>query len=53
MDYNIFELCDLFVDSVDVVDFIFVSYGGCYFFGGEVIMIKCFEDRGLIDRVLV
>ena len=46
MDYNTSELCDLFADSVDVVDPMFVSYGG------EVTTIKCFEDRGLIDRVL-
>ncbi len=52
MDYNTSELCDLFADSVDVVDPIFVSYGGRYSFGGEITTIKCYEDRGLIDRVL-
>ena len=52
MDYNTSELCDLFADSVDVVDPMFVSYGGRYSFGGEITTIKCFEDRGLIDRVL-
>lgn len=52
MDYNTSELCDLFADSVDVVDPIFASYGGRYSFGGEITTIKCYEDRGLIDRVL-
>ncbi|MCU7554720.1 ribonuclease E activity regulator RraA [Alteromonas sp. ASW11-19] len=52
MDYNTSELCDLFTDSVDVVDPIFVSYGGRLSFGGEITTVKCFEDRGLIDRVL-
>lgn len=52
MDYNTSELCDLFADSVDVVDPIFDSYGGRFSFGGEITTIKCFEDRGLIDRVL-
>lgn len=52
MDYNTSELCDLFTDSVDVVDPIFVSYGGRDSFGGEISTVKCFEDRGLIDRVL-
>ena len=52
MDYNTSELCDLFADSVDVVDPIFASFGGRYSFGGEITTIKCFEDRGLIDRVL-
>ena len=52
MEYNTSELCDLFADSVDVVDPIFASFGGRYSFGGEITTIKCFEDRGLIDRVL-
>lgn len=52
MDYNTSELCDLFLDSVDVVDPIFVSFGGRYSFGGEIVTIKCYEDRGLIERVL-
>jgi regulator of ribonuclease activity A len=51
MEYNTSELCDLFADSVDVVDPIFASFGGRYSFGGEITTIKCFEDRGLIDRV--
>ena len=52
MEYNTSELCDLFADSVDVVDPIFVSYGGRDSFGGEITTIKCYEDRGLVDRVL-
>jgi regulator of ribonuclease activity A len=52
MDYNTSELCDLFTDSVDVVDPIFTSYGGRYSFGGEITTVKCYEDRGLIDRIL-
>ena len=52
MEYNTSELCDLFADSVGVVDPIFASFGGRYSFGGEITTIKCFEDRGLIDRVL-
>ena len=52
MEYNTSALCDLFADSVDVVDPIFASFGGRYSFGGEITTVKCFEDRGLIDRVL-
>lgn len=52
MNYNTSELCDLFADNVDVVEPIFVSYGGRLSFGGEITTIKCYEDRGLIDRVL-
>ncbi len=44
MEYNTSELCDLFADSVDVVDPIFASFGGRYSFGGEITTIKCFEE---------
>lgn len=52
MNYNTSELCDLFADSVDVLEPIFNSYGGQLSFGGEITTIKCYEDRGLIDRLL-
>ena len=52
MDYNTSELCDLFADSVDVVEPMFISYGGRSSYGGEVSTVKCFEDKGLIDKLL-
>ncbi|MBF7073650.1 ribonuclease E activity regulator RraA [Glaciecola sp. MH2013] len=52
MDYNTSEICDLFADSVDVVNPIFTNFGGRYSYAGEVSTIKCFEDKGLIDKVL-
>lgn len=52
MDYNTSELCDLFADNVDVVDPMFISFGGRPSYGGEVSTVKCFEDKGLIDKVL-
>lgn len=52
MVYNTSELCDLFADSVDVVEPLFESYGGLSSFGGEITTIKCYEDKGLIERVL-
>lgn len=52
MDINTSELCDLYADSIDVVDPIFTSYGGAFSYAGEVTTIKCFEDRGLVDKVL-
>ena len=52
MEYNTSELCDLFADSVDVVDPIFISYGGRASYGGEISTIKCHEDKGLIEKVL-
>lgn len=52
MEYNTSELCDIFADSIDVLDPIFISFGGRSSFGGEVTTIKCFEDKGLIDQVV-
>lgn len=52
MEYNTSELCDIFADSVDVVEPIFNVYGGRRSFGGTVTTIKCYEDRGLIDKVV-
>lgn len=52
MEYNTSELCDLFADSIDVLDPIFISFGGRTSFGGEVTTVKCFEDKGLIDKVV-
>ena len=52
MEYITSELCDLFADSVDVLEPIFVSFGGRLSFGGEVTTVKCYEDKGLIDRVV-
>lgn len=52
MEYNTSELCDLFADNIDVLDPIFISYGGKTSYGGEVTTIKCYEDKGLIDNVL-
>lgn len=52
MEYNTSELCDLFADSVDVVEPMFISYGGRTSCGGEISTIKCHEDKGLIDKAL-
>ncbi|WP_133469780.1 ribonuclease E activity regulator RraA [Paraglaciecola marina] len=52
MDYNTSTLCDIFADSVDVVEPMFISFGGRPSYGGEITTIKCFEDKGLIDKTL-
>ncbi|MCC5853395.1 MAG: ribonuclease E activity regulator RraA [Alkalimonas sp.] len=52
MEYNTSELCDLYADSIDVVEPIFSNYGGRRSFGGQVRTIKCFEDNGVIRQVL-
>lgn len=52
MQYNTSELCDIYADTVDVVEPIFSNYGGRHSFGGEVSTVKCFEACGLIKEAL-
>lgn len=52
MDFNTSEICDMFADSIDVVDPLFTQYGARVVYCGEVTTVKCFEDRGLVDKVL-
>jgi regulator of ribonuclease activity A len=52
MDYNTSTLCDVFADSVDVVEPMFVSFGGRASYGGEITTIKCFEDKRIILKTL-
>jgi len=53
MQYNTSELCDIYANQVDVVEPIFVSFGGRSSFGGMVSTIKCFEDNQLIRETLL
>ena len=42
----------MYADSVDVVDPVLSNYGARSNYCGEVTTLKCFEDRGLVDKVL-
>ena len=53
MEYNTSELCDIYTNQVDVVEPMFVSFGGRSSFGGIISTIKCFEDNQLIREVLL
>ena len=52
MEFNTSELCDFFADSVDVVDPIFLQYGGKSAFYGQISTVKCFEDKALVIKAL-
>ena len=52
MHYNTSELCDIYLDSVDVVEPMFANFGGRSSFGGEVTTIKCHEENGLLRETL-
>lgn len=47
MKYDIFEFCDIYQEDVNVVELLFFNFGGWLLFGGQIIMVKCFEDNGL------
>ena len=40
------ELCDIYLDQVDVVEPIFSSFGGLSSFHGKITTVKCFENNG-------
>ncbi|MFW8591832.1 ribonuclease E activity regulator RraA [Glaciecola sp. 2405UD65-10] len=52
MECNTSELCDMFAENIDVVDPVFSSFGARLSYSGEVTTVKCFEDRGLVDKIL-
>ncbi|SMY37139.1 ribonuclease E activity regulator RraA [Photobacterium andalusiense] len=52
MEYNTSELCDIYLDQVDVVEPMFSSYGGRNSFSGQITTVKCFEYNGVIHDVL-
>ncbi|MFQ1049186.1 ribonuclease E activity regulator RraA [Avibacterium paragallinarum] len=45
-------LCDIYLDQVDVVEPIFSNFGGLTSFHGKVTTVKCFENNGLIAKIL-
>ena len=52
MEYNTSEICDIYLDQVDVVEPIFNSYGGRDSFAGIITTVKCFEDNQVLYNVL-
>jgi len=52
MEYNTSELCDIYTDMIDVVEPMFMNFGGKSSFGGQITTIKCFESLGLIAETV-
>ncbi|HEY8568031.1 ribonuclease E activity regulator RraA [Microbulbifer sp.] len=42
------DLCDEFPELVQVLEPMFINYGGREQFGGQIVTIKCFEDNSLV-----
>ncbi|WP_462150597.1 ribonuclease E activity regulator RraA [Pseudoalteromonas xiamenensis] len=52
MDYSTSDLCDHFVDVVDVLEPMFVNFGGRAAFSGRIKTVKCFENNEMIREIL-
>ncbi|MEI6896739.1 MAG: ribonuclease E activity regulator RraA [Psychromonas sp.] len=52
MNYNTSLLCDIYAETIDVVEPLLTNFGGRSSFAGEVVTIKCFESVGLIYKAL-
>ncbi|MBE0366588.1 ribonuclease E activity regulator RraA [Pseudoalteromonas sp. MMG013] len=52
MDYSTSDLCDHFADVVDVLEPMFINFGGQTAFCGRIKTIKCFENNELIRSTL-
>ncbi|MBC9131576.1 ribonuclease E activity regulator RraA [Frischella sp. Ac48] len=52
MDFDTSILCDYYPEDVNVVEPLFTNFGGVLSFSGQVVTVKCFEDKGLLFEVL-
>ncbi|CAH9054010.1 Regulator of ribonuclease activity A [Pseudoalteromonas holothuriae] len=52
MDYSTSDLCDHFADVVDVLEPMFINFGGQASFCGRITTVKCFENNELIQSML-
>lgn len=51
MEYNTSELCDIYLDQIDVLEPMMSTFGGRSSFGGQISTVKCFESNGLIKQL--
>jgi len=52
MDYSTSDLCDHFADVVDVLEPMFINFGGRHSFGRRIKTVKRFENNELIRQLL-
>jgi regulator of ribonuclease activity A len=50
--YSIPDLCDDFINELQVLEPLFSEYGDKEKFCGEIVTIKCFEDNSLVKKTL-
>ena len=52
MEHSTSELCDIYLDQVDVVEPVFNSFGGHDEFCGQIKTVKCFECKGVLQKLV-
>ena len=52
MTFTTPDVCDDFLDQLQVLEPLFTEFGGKAKFCGEIVTIKCFEDNSLVKQTL-
>lgn len=52
LPFDTSDLCDQYYEEINVVDPMFVNFGGRSHFFGRITTVKCFEDNGLLYELL-
>jgi regulator of ribonuclease activity A len=52
MTFTTPDVCDDFLDQLQVLEPLFTEFGGKEKFYGEIVTIKCFEDNSLVKQTL-
>jgi len=52
MTYTVPDICDDFLPCLQVLEPLFLDYGGQAKFYGEIVTIKCFEDNSKVKQIL-
>jgi regulator of ribonuclease activity A len=52
VDIKTADLCDQFIDELEVCEPLFGDYGGELRFNGQIATIKCFEDNSLVREIV-
>ena len=52
MTFTTPDVCDDYLDQLQILEPLFTEYGGKEKFSGEIVTIKCFEDNSLVKQTL-
>ena len=52
MNVSVPDLCDAYGDELDVLEPLFLDFGGRESFFGKIVTVKCFEDNSVVKQTL-